>query len=559
MLPDMRNAQGVEEALQGLLLAGFDLTEQIVCGLVRIAFQPEQIVPLQGIQIRNPADQAGVHELVGFPAGQAIDVHGLFRSVMHNALPDLGRTVHIRTPGQGVILADDHAFPAHRTVLRHVKHLFRAAAFLYKRLDHMGNDIPGPFHHHPVLDPDILVLDLIQVVQGSPLHFHPADVHRVQDRHRGEGPQTADLNVNAPDSARRPPGREFPGQGPSRIPLPHPEPLLTLQAIDLDHHPVDLIRKRVPFRGQMFITLENLPDPFTAPLLVGVDFQPPGPEMLQGLPVLLQIEARGFRDFIHKDVQRPFGGYLGIELADRAGCGVAGVGKQRLAGLLSLRVQGVEFIKAHEDFSAHHQPGGRVGLFRIQQGQGHLADGFDIGQDIFPCRPIASGGSGDQSGFLINQLHCQTVVFRFADIDQGVAAEFSPAGGIKIMHLLLVVHSLETEHRTGVPDQPQFFPGRASHLLGRRGRTDQFGKALFQPLKLLEQTVVFSVRNQGIVQDIVAVVVIPHCLAKRLERLFRFRFGGDALRIHFRDPPMLHIRHPAISLLSLPGTCSALF
>src|SRR5688500_16570366 len=56
---------------------------------------------------------------------------------------------------------------------------------------------------------------------------------------------------------------------------------------------------------------------------------------------------------VEDDVERTFGGDFGIELFERTGGGVAGIGKTGLARGLTLVI---EFAKAgarHEDFAAH--------------------------------------------------------------------------------------------------------------------------------------------------------------------------------------------------------------
>ena len=155
-------------------------------------------------------------------------------------------------------------------------------------------------------------------------------------------------------------GRELPGDRAARLAAHHAELALQLEVVDLHHHAVDLEVEPV------------------APLLPG---PAGGHHLVDGVVHLdVAVDAEAVRraatratrsgcrtrrpssapDPVAPHRERPRRGELGVELADRAGRGVARVGEGRLSGLGALLVQLGERGQRQVDLAAHLQQRRRV-------------------------------------------------------------------------------------------------------------------------------------------------------------------------------------------------------
>ena len=76
----------------------------------------------------------------------------------------------------------------------------------------------------------------------------------------------------------------------------------------------------------------------------------------QGFPLYpLNIE--------HQNIQFSGSGDLGVQLPQRAGGGVAGIGKQRLSPALTLLIQHMKHLFGHKHLSPYNEPGRRIRYF----------------------------------------------------------------------------------------------------------------------------------------------------------------------------------------------------
>ena len=80
--------------------------------------------------------------------------------------------------------------------------------------------------------------------------------------------------------------------------------------------------------------------------------------------------------------------------------------------------------------------------------------------------------------------------------------------------LLLAARVGEREHRLQVRDLRQLADRLAADALGRRVGRQQVGVLGLQRAQLVEQRVVFVVADLGVVEDVVAVVVVLELLAQ---------------------------------------------
>src|SRR5205085_11446976 len=111
--------------------------------------------------------------------------------------------------------------------------LATGASFLDDAHD-LGDDIAGAPYDDRVSDPDAEPRDLVHVVQRRALHRRPSDEHR---REPGDGCQRAhpsDVELHVLDLRLRLLGREFVRDRPPRRARYEAEPLLLIDAIELD-------------------------------------------------------------------------------------------------------------------------------------------------------------------------------------------------------------------------------------------------------------------------------------------------------------------------------------
>ena len=149
---------------------------------------------------------------------------------------------------------------------------------------HLGDHVAGLAHEHGVAWPDVLGLDLVLVVQGGQGDGGAADEYRLE---HGEGrrlPGAADRHHDVLEQSRALLGRELVGDRPSRRLRRGPELGALGQVVDLDHHPVYLVREVVSVREPVAAEVVHLLERFQH-LDLGVDRETGGAEVPQGLVV----------------------------------------------------------------------------------------------------------------------------------------------------------------------------------------------------------------------------------------------------------------------------------
>ena len=76
-IADMLDRQARQQAAQAALFAGGDAVEQVLGRLLAHAFQFEELLQCQAVQIGNAVDQAAIDELIDDFVAQPLDVHGI--------------------------------------------------------------------------------------------------------------------------------------------------------------------------------------------------------------------------------------------------------------------------------------------------------------------------------------------------------------------------------------------------------------------------------------------------------------------------------------------------
>ncbi len=96
-----------------------------------------------------------------------------------------------------------------------------------------------------IADPDVLSPDLVEVVERGTGDGGARDLRRPQVGDRGQRPGPPDVRDDVLDDRLDLLRRELVGDRPARGSADDPEPLLLVEAVDLDDHAVGLVRELV--------------------------------------------------------------------------------------------------------------------------------------------------------------------------------------------------------------------------------------------------------------------------------------------------------------------------
>ena len=211
-------------------------------------------------------------------------------------------------------------------------------------------------------------------------------------------------------------------------------------------------------------------------------------------------------------------------MTHRTGCGVARVDEGFFAlgacgdALALALVQRLKVVTAHVDLAAHFEHSGRVG----GQAQRDLADGADVGGDLFAGFAVAPGGRLDQHAAFVAQAHGQAVELELAHIRHsrvciGQAQLFADAGVKGLGPAGFGVgFGADAEHGHAVRDLCKGVQHLPAHTLGGRIGRQQFGVGRLQRLKLAKQAVVFGIRNFGRIERVIGVRMVVQLTAQGL-------------------------------------------
>ena len=166
---------------------------------------------------------------------------------------------------------------------------------------------------------------------------------------------------------------------------------------------------------------------------MGNDLEVLGGQIVQRLRVGGERAALRQLEVEHSDVQPPLGGDLGIELAERAGGGVAGVGHEGLALDLTAGIDLLEHAAGHVDLAPDDKTGQ---LLRQRHGDG--ADGAEVLRHVLAHLAVAPGRAPDEHAVTVLQGHGQAVHLGLNAVYRAVQRHFLQ----KAADLIVVEHVL---------------------------------------------------------------------------------------------------------------------
>jgi hypothetical protein len=241
---------------------------------------------------------------------------------------------------------------------------------------------------------------------------------------------------------------------------------------------------------------------------VGVDLETTVAQPFDLVHVGREVEPPDRADPVEPTRERPFGRQRRIELADRAGGGVAGVGEGRFAGLGAALVQRFEGGDRQVCLPPHFdQLGGVLDLQRDR------ADRAQVLGHVLADPAVAAGGAAHQDPVLVGKGDREAVDLRLgrvAELRGGDVHSLQVVGDpvLPTPQLLLVAGVAEREHLLQVLDLLEAVERRRPDPLRRRIRRPQLRVLLLQRPQLVQQRVVLVVADLRVVEDVVEVVVV---------------------------------------------------
>ena len=329
-------------------------------------------------------------------------------------------------------------------------------------------------------------------------------------------PGAADVDVDLRRRGRLLFGGELERHRPARKLARGAERLAPLDVVHLHHDAVGLEVERAPLFGPRDAERDHLVDPAAA-APVRFHRQAPRPQERERVGVRRRDLRRD--ELIGERAQPPLRHQFRIEIAQHAGGGVAGVGEQRFALGLALRVRPLERALGQIHLAAHFEPR-RGAAAEIERDR---ADGAHVVRHDFPGDAVAASGRPRQASLLVGERDAEAVDLQLGDVLDGVGAERVAQTALHAIverpQVLFRVRVVEAEHRLEVHRVLE--PGRhaSAHALRRRLRRDQFGMSGFERAQLVHQRVVLAVGDLGLVQDPVALVVVANQAPQLLDAL----------------------------------------
>ena len=453
---------------------------------------------------------------------------------------------------------------------------FFALLRLGGRRHDLGDHVARAHDDHLVALANVLAVQVLLVVERRLLDRHARHLHGLQHRERDHVPGAADVPGHLLEDGRGGGRRELPRDRAARLTSDHAELALKVEVVDLHDDAVDLEVERVaallPGLAGSHDLLDRVLD-----LHVPVDPEAVVAEPLERLVMRLELEPVRGAHAVGPHRQRACGGELRVELADRAGGGVARVGVGGLPRGSAFLVQLCECRERQVDLAAHLEQRRRV--FHAQR---YRADRAQVLRHLLAHLAVAAGGSAHQDPVLVDERDREPVDLGLGD-EADVAHLDSLARQIALAahhpgcELLLVAGVGQRQHRLQVTDLVELVERLAPDSLGGRVRGEQLGVLRLEIAQLVQQSVVLDVRDLGVVEDVVAVAVVLELLPQLggpLARLLRYpaqtsraagRRSRSSSKLDRRSMPAWSVRSkcsgvtamypPAIAAKSVPSSC----
>ena len=349
-------------------------------------------------------------------------------------------------------------------------------------------------------------------MQRCPTHACAGQSDGFEFRHRCDHAGAAHLAGESQQPAGSFFRRVLQGNGPARCFLREASAVLQTQVVEFHNHTVCGVIKIVPptvpgvekalHRGEIWqqggIGIHS----------EAGGFQPAQAFPLAGrsrtFPVIRQVQC------VREEIKPSRGHHPGIELAQGAGTGIAGVGEQRFIPRCSVSVDGREGAIGNQSLAAHLHPG-RWGI--DLQSQRDRCDGAHIGGDLLALFPVSAGGAPDQQPVLIAEGKGIAVNFEFSD--HGQCRRGSIRSWLSVKHLQQACIPaaqffstecvVQAEEGNAMGHAGESLGGSSTHALGGAVGDHQLGVSGLQIQQFAIKAVVDRVLHLGSIQHVIGV------------------------------------------------------
>ena len=141
----------------------------------------------------------------------------------------------------------------HRALTHHGEHPRILRALVQNHRNHFGDHIASTAHDHGVTHPHILAAGFEFVVQRGIGDRDAAHKHRRQFGHGGQFACTPHLHIDGQHGGHLFLRRVFVGHGPTRFAGHKAQLLLPVQAVDLVHHAINVVRQSIALGGHALV------------------------------------------------------------------------------------------------------------------------------------------------------------------------------------------------------------------------------------------------------------------------------------------------------------------
>ena len=324
---------------------------------------------------------------------------------MGNVPAELGGTLRPGAAQERTVLVLLHGCAADRAAVGQMVGRRPLGALGKIDLQNFRDDLPCLADENGIADADVPLPDEILIVQRGVCHRRARQTDRPHHRLGGQHAGPSHLHHDVLHHG----GLDFRGILVGSSPLGElggiAQPFPLRKIVYLDDRTVNIADQLFPVLvdGQHFcINFRNFGQLFVGNHLEFQVFQ-----VFQRLGMSGEFHAVRKLDVENINVQSPLRRDFRVELPQRPGGGVPGVGEQGLSQFLLTQIQLFKALFWHKDLAPDDKPGGCAG-----QGHGDGADGFQVFRHVLPYRTVAPGRAPDEFPVHIFQRHGKAVDLR---------------------------------------------------------------------------------------------------------------------------------------------------
>ena len=393
------------------------------------------------------------------------------------------------------------------TFAREFVRLGAARTLIRDHAEHLRDDVAGTLDLHGVALAHVEPRDLAGIVQRRILHHDAADGHRLKLGDGREKAGAADLDLDVLDDGGGFLGREFMRDRPARRARHEAEPLLPIEPIDFIDDAVDIVIEAGAPGFDIAVELQQFVDR-AAHLGQRIGFKAAMLEPFDHAGLRVRRHVAHLAPGVSEETERPRRGDRRVELAQRAGGGVARIDIELLAGLRLLAIKFEERGFGHVDFAAHLAHRRNAAAFEPVR---NVLKRLHIGGDVLAFGAVATRRAGDERAVFVAQRHRQAVDFRLGGEGNLLVlwqAQKAADAADEIDDVFFGKGIVERQHRHRVADFGETRRRRCADPLRQAFQRAQLRKACLDRVVALAQRVIGSIRNGRRVLLIIAAVML---------------------------------------------------